>query len=164
MKPHQESAKGSIPPRAAATVSTGLVRYFDRSVDLGPFLAGFPFERWMPSLETGRLFFFATGDRYTLKMLDLPGVAGPLDLGKATTVSDVDWSKRSLWSLHHHAASVLLAHNHPSGCAEPSTADIALTRHLQQALGLLEIAVLDHLIVAQGRTTSMAQSGLMPLK
>ncbi|MBP8597605.1 MAG: hypothetical protein KBI18_08270, partial [Brachymonas sp.] len=43
-------------------------------------------------------------------------------------------------------------------------ADIALTRHLQQALGLLEIAVLDHLIVAQGRTTSMAQSGLMPLK
>ena len=67
-------------------------------------------------------------------------------------------------ALHHHAASVLLAHNHPSGCAEPSTADIALTRHLQQALGLLEIAVLDHLIVAQGRTTSMAQSGLMPLK
>ena len=66
-------------------------------------------------------------------------------------------------ALHHHAASVLLAHNHPSGCAEPSTADIALTRHLQQALGLLEIAVLDHLIVAQGRTTSMVQSGLMPL-
>ena len=66
-------------------------------------------------------------------------------------------------ALHHHAASVLLAHNHPSGCAEPSTADIALTRHLQQALGLLEIAVLDHLIVAQGSTTSLAQRGLMPL-
>ncbi len=99
--PSAAPAKGD----PAATVSTGLVRYFDRSVDLGPFLAGFPFERWMPSLETGRLFFFATGDRYTLKMLDLAGVAGPLDLGKATTVSDVDWSKRSLWSLHHHAAS-----------------------------------------------------------
>lgn len=54
-------------------------------------------------------------------------------------------------------------HTTTPGCAEPSTADIALTRHLQQALGLLEIAVLDHLIVAQGRTTSMAQSGLMPL-
>ncbi len=89
----------------AAPVSTGMVRYFDRSVDLQPFLAGFPFERWMPSLETQRLFFFATGDRYALKMLDLRGVAGPLDLGKAVTVSDVDWSKRSLWSLHHHAAS-----------------------------------------------------------
>jgi dipeptidyl aminopeptidase/acylaminoacyl peptidase len=89
----------------AAPVSTGQVRYFDRSVDLEPFLAGFPFERWMPSLETQRLFFFATGDRYTLKMLDLRGAAGPLDLGKAVAVSDVDWSKRSLWSLHHHAAS-----------------------------------------------------------
>ena len=88
-----------------ANVSTGLVRYFDRSVDLGPFLAGFPYERWMPSLETDRLFFFATGDRYTLKMLDLRGAAGPLDLTKAVTISDVDWSKRSLWSLHHHAAS-----------------------------------------------------------
>jgi len=88
-----------------APVSTGQVRYFDRSVDLQPFLAGFPFERWMPSLETQRLFFFATGDRYTLKMLDLRGVAGPLDLGKAVTVSDVDWSRRSLWRLHHHAAS-----------------------------------------------------------
>lgn len=93
------------PGDPAAAVSTGLVRYFDRSVDLEPFLAGFPFERWMPSLETRRLFFFATGDRYTLKTLDLRGVTGPFDLGKATTVGEVDWSKRSLWSLHHHAAS-----------------------------------------------------------
>ncbi len=88
-----------------APVSTGVVRYFDRSVDLEPFLAGFPFERWMPSLKTERLFFFATGDRYTLKMLDLRAGAVPFDLTRATTISDVDWSKRSLWSLHHHAAS-----------------------------------------------------------
>jgi dipeptidyl aminopeptidase/acylaminoacyl peptidase len=101
--PYPSTAPAAGDP--AAPASTGLVRYFDRAVDLEPFLAGFPFERWMPSLETQRLFFFATGDRYTLKMLDLRGVAGPLDLGKATTVSDVDWSKRSLWSLHHHAAS-----------------------------------------------------------
>lgn len=89
----------------AAPAPTGLVRYFDRGVDLEPFLAGFPFERWMPSLATRRLFFFATGDRYTLKMLDLRGAAGPLALDRAVTVSEVDWSKRSLWSLHHHAAS-----------------------------------------------------------
>ena len=88
-----------------AAVSTGLVRYFDRSVDLEPFLAGFPYERWMPSLKTERLFFLATGDRYTLKMLDLRAAAVPFDLTKAVTISDVDWSKRSLWSLHHHAAS-----------------------------------------------------------
>ncbi len=93
---------------ASAAVDTGLVRYFDRSVDLQPFLAGFPYERWMPSLETQRLFFFAIGERYTLKMLDLRatgGAATPYDLAKATTVGDVDWSKRSLWGVHHHAAS-----------------------------------------------------------
>ena len=101
--PYPSTAPAAGDP--AAPASSGLVRYFDRAVDLQPFLSGFPFERWMPSLETQRLFFFATGDRYALKMLDLRGVAGPLDLGKAVTVSDVDWSKRSLWSLHHHAAS-----------------------------------------------------------
>lgn len=102
-KPYPATTPPAGDPVAA--VSTGLVRYFDRSVDLEPFLAGFPYERWMPSLKTDRLFFFATGDRYTLKMLELRGAAVPFDLTKATTVSDVDWSKRSLWSLHHHAAS-----------------------------------------------------------
>ena len=90
---------------ASTAPSTGIVRYFDRAVDLGPFLTGFPFERWMPSLETDRLFFFATGERYTLKTLDLQGATIPYDLGKAVSVGDVDWSKRSLWSLHHHAAT-----------------------------------------------------------
>ncbi len=65
-------------------------------------------------------------------------------------------------ALHHHAASVILAHNHPSGQAEPSPADVTLTEQLQQALGLLDIAVLDHLIVAQGQVVSMAQRGRMP--
>lgn len=97
----------SPPPAGtpAPAPSDGTVRYFDRSVDLQPFLAGFPFDRWMPSLETERLFFFATGERYTLKMLDLRGAAGPFDLAAAKTVSDVDWSKRSLWGVHHHAAT-----------------------------------------------------------
>ncbi len=89
---------------AAVPVSTGQVRYFDRSVDLEPFLAGFPYERWMPSLETGRLFYFAIGERYTLKMLDISGGATPYDLAAGVTLGDVDWSRRSLWSLHHVAA------------------------------------------------------------
>lgn len=88
-----------------AVDDAGAVRYFDRSVDLQPFLAGFPFDKWMPSLETERLFFFATGDKYTLKMLDLRGVDGAFDLAAAKTISDVDWSKRSLDEIHHHAAS-----------------------------------------------------------
>lgn len=67
-----------------------------------------------------------------------------------------------LRALHHHAASVVLAHNHPSGQVQPSSADVALTRQLVQALGLLDIAVLDHLIVARGQTASLAELGLIP--
>lgn len=89
---------------AEASPTSGVVRFFDRAVDLRPFLAGFPYERWMPSLRTGRLFFLRTGERYTLQMLDVRGdeAARP---ERATTLSDVDWSQRSLWGLHHHAAS-----------------------------------------------------------
>ena len=60
------------------------------------------------------------------------------------------------------AASVVLCHNHPSGVVQPSGADIALTRQLQQALALLDIRVLDHIIVGAGQTLSMAEQGLMP--
>lgn len=86
---------------AAPAASDGNVRFFDRSVDIQPFLAGFPFDRWMPSLDTERLFFFSTGERYTLKMLDLRGASGAYDLAAAKTISDADWSKRSLWGIHH---------------------------------------------------------------
>lgn len=68
----------------------------------------------------------------------------------------------ALRALQLHAASVVLTHNHPSGKPEPSAADIALTRQLQQALGLLDITVLDHIIVAQGQAASLAARGLMP--
>ncbi|ANA32694.1 RadC family protein [Ralstonia mannitolilytica] len=54
-------------------------------------------------------------------------------------------------ALHHNAAAVILAHNHPTGHAEPSEADITLTRELCGALALLDVIVLDHMIV--GRTT-----------
>ena len=51
-------------------------------------------------------------------------------------------------ALVHNAAAVILAHNHPSGVAEPSSADERLTRELKQALALVDVAVLDHFIVA----------------
>lgn len=65
----------------------------------------------------------------------------------------------ALRALHHGAAAVILAHNHPSGAAEPSGADEALTRRLQAALALLDVRVLDHVIVTQGGCTSMAARG-----
>ena len=60
-----------------------------------------------------------------------------------------------------HAQAVVLAHNHPSGSAEPSSADAAITRTLKASLALIDVAVLDHVIVARGETCSMAQRGLV---
>jgi DNA repair protein RadC len=63
-------------------------------------------------------------------------------------------------ALARNASAVIFAHNHPSGSAEPSAGDVATTRRLQQALGLVQILVVDHLIV--GKTiTSFAQRGLL---
>ncbi len=66
-----------------------------------------------------------------------------------------------LRALHHHAAAVVLAHNHPSGSVQPSRADEALTQTLKAALALVDVRVLDHVIVAPGQTLSMAERGLL---
>lgn len=64
-------------------------------------------------------------------------------------------------ALMHNAAAVLLAHNHPSGDAQPSRADEALTQTLKQALMLIDVRVLDHFVVTKGVIFSMAEHGLM---
>jgi DNA repair protein RadC len=66
-----------------------------------------------------------------------------------------------LRALHHHAASVVLAHNHPSGEARPSRADEALTQSLKAALALVDVRVLDHFIVTRDAAASMAEMGLV---
>jgi DNA repair protein RadC len=66
-----------------------------------------------------------------------------------------------LRALHHNAAAVVLAHNHPSGSVEPSRADEALTQTLKAALGLIDVRVLDHVIVGAGQALSMAERGVM---
>jgi DNA repair protein RadC len=63
--------------------------------------------------------------------------------------------------LAHNAAAVVLAHNHPSGVAEPSQADREVTAELKRALRLIDVRVHDHLIVGASRTTSLAQAGLL---
>ena len=62
-------------------------------------------------------------------------------------------------ALAHNAASVILAHNHPSGSPEPSPADHALTTALKQALDLVDVRVLDHFVVAGSRVHSFAEHG-----
>lgn len=66
-----------------------------------------------------------------------------------------------LRALHYQAASVVLAHNHPSGTVEPSRADEALTQTLKAALALVDVRVLDHVIVGAGQALSMAERGLL---
>jgi DNA repair protein RadC len=76
-----------------------------------------------------------------------------------TSVYPREVVKRALW---HNAAAVVLAHNHPSGVCEPSSADQSLTRELKQALALVDVRVLDHFIVAgQCQPLSFAERGLL---
>lgn len=63
--------------------------------------------------------------------------------------------------LRYNASAVILAHNHPSGVAEPSEADRAITRQLRDALELIGVRVLDHLVIGGGEPVSMAMLGLI---
>ena len=77
---------------------------------------------------------------------------------KETSVYPREVLKRAL---HHNAASVIFAHNHPSGIAQQSQADELLTKQLKQALALVDVRVLDHFIVAGNNTLSFVERGLL---
>ena len=77
---------------------------------------------------------------------------------KETSVYPREVVKRAL---AHNAAGLIFAHNHPSGVAEPSRADEAITQTLKQALALIDVRVLDHFIVAAGGGVSLAERGLI---
>jgi len=64
-------------------------------------------------------------------------------------------------ALDHNAAALILAHNHPSGVAEPSEADRRITHRLREALALIDVRVLDHIVVGRSQTTSLAELGLL---
>lgn len=64
-------------------------------------------------------------------------------------------------ALHHNAAALIFAHNHPSGVAEPSRSDEALTQALKQALSLVDVKVLDHFVIGAGAAMSFAERGLL---
>lgn len=62
-------------------------------------------------------------------------------------------------ALERHAAAMILAHNHPSGVAEPSTADREITRRLVDGLALVDVRVLDHMVIGDGEVVSFAERG-----
>ena len=96
----------------------------------------------------------------------VPGCAEPADRDGRTLSRHLDPDQRvparsRAKALHHHAAALVLAHNHPSGTVQPSRADEALTQTLKAALALVDVRVLDHVIVAPGQALSMAEKGLL---
>lgn len=62
-------------------------------------------------------------------------------------------------ALHHNAAAVIIAHNHPSGVAEPSQADRAITDRIRDAMALIDVRLMDHLVVGDGEVVSFAERG-----
>ena len=64
-------------------------------------------------------------------------------------------------AMAHNAAALIISHNHPSGCTEPSSADISLTKRLREALELIDVRLLDHFIVGRGIPFSLAERGLI---
>ncbi len=64
-------------------------------------------------------------------------------------------------ALQHNAAAVIIAHNHPSGVAEPSQADISITSRIKSALELIDVRLLDHFVVGDGSPVSLAERGLV---
>ncbi|WP_394181650.1 DNA repair protein RadC [Marinomonas posidonica] len=64
-------------------------------------------------------------------------------------------------ALQYNAAAVIIAHNHPSGVAEPSQADISITSRIKSALELIDVRLLDHFVVGDGSPVSLAERGLV---
>lgn len=64
-------------------------------------------------------------------------------------------------AMAHNAAAIIISHNHPSGCTEPSSADITITKRIREALTLIDVRLLDHFIVGSGTPLSFAERGLL---
>jgi len=104
--PSEEPPEGDTPDPSAEVPSPTEVEFLGRRVDIGPFIAGFPYQSFRPKLADGRMFMIELGDRYVLRELPLPepGAAtiSELALADAAAVTEVDWSTRSLWGLRLH--------------------------------------------------------------
>ena len=64
-------------------------------------------------------------------------------------------------ALYHNAAAILFAHNHPSSIPDPSQADKALTKRLKDALALIDVRVLDHIVIGGAEAVSFSEEGLL---
>ncbi|MEE9381991.1 MAG: prolyl oligopeptidase family serine peptidase [Nannocystaceae bacterium] len=95
----------TVPVVAASPASpAGTVRFLDRTIDLQPFIAGFPYDDFEVDLKHGVMFYLEKRSAYTLRSLELGDLSDPkLDLDRGSIVSDVDWSTRGLRQIKLHA-------------------------------------------------------------
>lgn len=109
------------------------------------------------------MFAQETREIFTLIFLDSKnGVLGYEVLFQGTIDSAAVYPREIVKSvLNHHAASVILAHNHPSGSAEPSFADQRITTRIASALETIDVKVLDHLVIGGTDIVSFAERGLL---
>lgn len=107
--------------------------------------------RHLFSVARGEVFYVICLDAQSRVIRAVPAIEG--------TIDEVTIYPRTIVevAIRHNAHSVLFAHNHPSGAKEPSEADIATTALLRESLGMVNIAVLDHIIYANGECVSMKQ-------
>jgi dipeptidyl aminopeptidase/acylaminoacyl peptidase len=88
----------------APPAEPGVVHFFSRRVDLKPFLAGFPYARFVGQLGEGKLYYLDTRERYTLLALDVAPSTTALELAAGKPVTDIDFAQRSLWDVHFEPA------------------------------------------------------------
>jgi DNA repair protein RadC len=117
-----------------------------------PALAGEYFSRWLRASPRERFGVLFLDNRHRMLAAEVL-FEGSID--QASVHPRVVVQR----AIELNAAAVVLGHNHPSGVAEPSAADRQLTRHLKEALGLVEVRLLDHFVVGDGPAVSMAERG-----
>lgn len=84
------------------------------------------------------------------------------ELSRGTVAENTVYTREIVkLALDHYADGLIIAHNHPGGSLRPSESDIVFTRHLQQALALVDVMLLDHFVVTAAQAFSMRQAGLM---
>ena len=85
-----------------------------------------------------------------------------VELSRGTVAENTVYIREVVkWALDYYATALIIAHNHPAGLAEPSTADMMFTQRLQQALDLVDVRLLDHFIITHSQVVSFVERGLL---
>ena len=106
--------------------------------------------------------FYNTEKTFLLLLTNAHTLIKEIELSSGT-VNQAHMSPREIYvhALRYEAVNIILIHNHPSGCPEPSEADIASTKRIEEAGNIINIHLSDHIIVAGNRYVSMLERGIL---